>query len=573
MIILGIGFLSEATAAIIRDGKLVAAVSEERLNRIKQWYGYPEQAILEVLRLAGLTIDQVDYVATHGLTSVEPDAGPFEAKRKLVEAADLDAESKKRALDFLEQRYQHEKRVYSQRTPNYLQTIRNLGRPVKTYGHHHAHAASAFYGSGWRDCTVLTADGWGEDGSASLWACDASKPAAQAMRRISATPTIDSLGYFYGSVTHAMGFKPHRHEGKVLGLAAYCQDPKSYPALRSMVDVDLKTRQFVGHVERGLYLPHFDNIRLHPLLQSYGREDLAAGAQKTLEEVVCALVADLGPDARRLAVAGGVFANVKLNQRLAELDNVEQIYVFPNMGDGGLSVGAAWLAHHELAGSAPEAATSMYLGHTPDTAEILEVLEPSGLKYRQRNDINEAVGELLASGKVVARCSGPMEFGPRALGNRSILYKASEASVNLWLNKRLERSEFMPFAPATLEEGAAERFVNLDSGGESSRFMTMTFNCTPLMRAEAPAAVHVDGTARPQIVRKADNPDLHAILRTYRARSGSCSVINTSFNMHEEPIVCTAGDAVRAFVAAGLPYLALGDFLVENPKHAFTDVN
>ena len=573
MIILGIGFLSEATAAVIRDGKLIAAVSEERLNRIKQWYGYPEAAILEVLRLAKISIEDVDVVASHGLTSPEPDPAPFEAKRRIIEASDLDPESRKRALDFLDQRYQHEKRVYGQRTPNYLQAIRNLGRPVKLYGHHHAHAATAFYGSGWPSCMVLTADGWGEDGSASLWTCDSTKPAAEAMKRLSATPTIDSLGYFYGSITHTMGFTPHRHEGKVLGLAAYCQDPKSYPTLRSMVGVDLETKRFVGHMERGLYLPHFDNVRLRPLLQTYGREDLAAGAQKTLEEVMCSLIADQGEAARNLAVAGGIFANVKLNQRFAALDNVEKLYVFPNMGDGGLSVGAAWLAYHELTGESPQPSRSMYLGHSPDTAEILEVLKPSGLKFRQRNDINDAVGELLADGKVVARCNGPMEFGPRALGNRSILYKASEASVNQWLNTRLERSEFMPFAPATLAEGAADRFVNLEAGGDCSRFMTMTFDCTPLMRAEAPAAVHVDGTARPQVVHASDNPDLHAILSAYRARSGSSSVINTSFNMHEEPIVCTAGDAVRAFVAARLPYLALGDFLVENPNHAFSDVS
>ena len=572
MIVLGIGFLSEATAAIVKDGALVAAVSEERLNRIKQWYGFPEQAILEVLRLAGISIEDVDLVATHGLTASEPDPAPFNSKRAVVMASDLDDVGKKRALDFLEQRFRHEKLIYSQRTPNYLQSIRNLGRPVKLYAHHHAHAASAFYGSGWESCAVLTADGWGEDGSASLWKCDASRPADEAMMRLANTPTIDSLGYFYGSITHAMGFTPHRHEGKVLGLAAYCQEPKSYPLIRSMVDVDLASKQFVGHIERGLYVPHFDNIRLQPLLNAYGREDLAAAAQRTLEEVVCGLVAGQGESARRLAVAGGIFTNVKLNQRLAALGNVEELYVFPNMGDGGLSVGAAWLAYHEATGEPAMPARSMYLGHCPDSAEIAEVLGPSGLVFQQRRDINGAVGALLAEGKVVARCAGPMEFGPRALGNRSILYKATEPAVNEWLNTRLQRSEFMPFAPATLAEDAADRFINLDAGDTCSRFMTMTFDCTPAMRTEAPAAVHVDGTARPQIVHSGDNPDFYEILLAYRSHSGLSSVINTSFNMHEEPIVCTAGDAVRAFMAAGLPYLALGNFLVENPNHAFKDI-
>ncbi|MEK9969418.1 MAG: carbamoyltransferase C-terminal domain-containing protein, partial [Ferrovibrio sp.] len=412
---------------------------------------------------------------------------------------------------------------------------------------------------------------WGEDGSSTLWKCDASLPGPQAMLRLSATPTIDSLGYFYGSITHAMGFTPHKHEGKVLGLAAYCQSPKSYPQVRSMIDVDLERRQFVGHMERGLYMPHFDNPRLQPLLKEYGREDLASAAQQSLEEVVCRLVTSLGSDGRRLAVAGGLFANVKLNQRLAALENVEEVYVFPNMGDGGLSVGAAWLAHHEVVGTAPAPARTMYLGASPDDKEIASVLQPSGLRHSYIPDINEQVAGLLADGKVVARCAGRMEFGPRALGNRSILYQAGEAAVNDWLNKRLQRSEFMPFAPATLAEDAAKFYIGLKEDDLCAPYMTATYDCTPKMQKEGPAAVHVDHTARPQLVSEASNPDFHRILKAYRAKSGLSSVINTSFNMHEEPIVCTAGDAVRAFVAAGLPYLALGNFLVENPNNSFSN--
>jgi carbamoyltransferase len=156
-----------------------------------------------------------------------------------------------------------------------------------------------------------------------------------------------------------------------------------------------------------------------------------------------------------------------------------------------------------------------------------------------------------------------MEFGPRALGHRSILYHAKDPSVNGWLNDRLHRSEFMPFAPATLAEEAGRFYRNLEKASVSARYMTITFDCTPEMRAESPAAVHVDGTARPQIVSADHHPDLHQILSHYRAKTGLSSVINTSFNMHEEPIVCTAEDAVRAFQASGLRYLALGDFLVD----------
>lgn len=564
MIILGIGFLSEASAAILRDGKLVAAVSEERLNRRKLWYGYPEGAIAEVLKLANISMSDVDYVATHGLTEPTPDPEPYDRKRRDISNSDLDAAAKKRLLEFLDNRFTHECNVFGQRTPNYLNQIKSLNKPMKVYAHHHAHAACAFYGSGWNDGLVLTADGWGEDGSHTLY--EGRRDRIPSLQRLAFSSTLDSLGYFYASITKALGFKPYQHEGKVLGLAAMCADPKSYKDIRAMMDVDLETRSFIGRMERGIYLPHHDNLPLLRMAQKYPREDLASSAQKTLEELMCAYVADLGPAARRLAVAGGVFANVKLNERLAELDNVEEVYVFPNMGDGGLSIGSAWLAHHELTGRAPETAPSMYLGQDIADEDAGTMLQQSGLNFRQVNDIAAQVAGLLAKGEVVARCAGRMEFGPRALGHRSIMYKATDPSVNDWLNRRLQRSEFMPFAPATLADAAKDCYVGLSNGGVSSRFMTMTFNCTEKMRREAPAAVHVDNTARPQVVDAEHAPDFHGILTAYRAETGLSSVINTSFNMHEEPIVCTAEDAVRAFLDGGLPYLAVGNFIVEGAK-------
>ena len=562
MIILGIGFLSEASAALVKDGELVAAISEERLNRRKLWYGFPEEAIAAVLEIGEISIHDVDLVATHGLADTDRDRTPFEEKKQLVNASNLSESEKKAAIEFLDNRYRHESNVVRERTPNNLDSIRSLGRPMKIYAHHHSHAATAYYGSGWDDCLVMTADGWGEDGSHTFYLGRPGNTPDDCLVFQSSSPTIDSMGYFYGSITKALGFTPHRHEGKVLGLAAYCQDPESYPVIRSMVDADVERGKFVGHMERGLYMPHYNNLKLLALAQRHSREDLSASAQKSLEEVVCELVRSRGDQARRLAVAGGIFANVKLNQRLLELENVEEIYVFPNMGDGGLSVGAAWLAYQECTNDRPRAPRTMYLGQEASNEEIGQVLQEGGLNYQLCNDIHGRIADLLADSHVVARFAGRMEFGPRALGHRSILYKATEPSVNEWLNKRLERSEFMPFAPATLAEQADEYFMRMNGSAGSAEFMTVTMDCTRKMRDEAPAAVHVDGTARPQIVRSDRHPDLHAILTNYRERTGLSNIINTSFNMHEEPIVCTADDAVRAFLAGGLPYLAIGDFLV-----------
>ncbi len=561
MIILGVAFLSDASACILRDGKIVAAVSEERLNRKKLWHGVPRLAIAEALRIAGLTIDDVDVIATHGDAPRTPDRAPFDRKEAAIVASKLDPETRKRQIQALRSRQAHEAGVLGTRTPAYLAEIRALGKPVETFGHHESHAATAFWGSGWEDCLVLTADGWGEDGSGGLWRGDAG-----GVHRLTRNETIDSLGYFYGSVTKALGFVPHRHEGKVLGLAAYCTEPKSMARIGAMVDVDTVNRRFVGRMENGLYMPRFENPALADYVKDFPREDVSSAVQRTLEDVVCRLVGSLGTEARRIAVAGGIFANVKLNQRLAELPDVESVYVFPNMGDGGLSVGAAWLCHFHRTNVRPAPIETMYLGAGPTDAEIGAYLAKAGLPYRRSTGIHDEIAALLAKGEVVARCHGRMEFGPRALGHRSILCEATRPEINDWLNKRLKRSEFMPFAPATLAEAAHEHYIGLDKGTLSSAYMTMTFDCTPKMRAESPAAVHVDGTARPQVLDPVRNADFHGIVSAYRARTGLASVINTSFNMHEEPIINGVDDAVRGFVASGLPYLAVGDFLVESGK-------
>jgi carbamoyltransferase len=557
VIILGVAYLADASACVLRDGKLLSAVSEERLNRVKLWNGVPHLAIESVLRSAGITLEEVDVIATHGSCAPSPDRAVFERKAGAIEESSLAADVKRQQLSALWSRFEHESFVLGTRTPGYLSEVAALGRPLKVYRHHEAHAACAFFGSGWEDAGVLTADGWGEDASHTL-----SRGTGVRLDRSHHSSTIDSLGYFYGSITKALGFSPQRHEGKVLGLAARCPDPASYTLIRRMIDADLETGSFVGRMEHGLYAPRFSNAALEEAVRHFPREDVAAAAQRSLEEVVCRHLEVFGRQTRRLAVAGGVFANVRLNQRIADLPFIDEIYVFPIMGDGGLSIGSAWLAHAELTNTRPEPLVTCYLGPPPGDGEIEAVLRTSGLKHRRFDDAPYEIGTQLAKSRVVARCTGGMEFGPRALGHRSILFAASDPSVNDWLNNRLHRSEFMPFAPATLADEADKFYRNLSECRTSAKFMTITRDCTPEMKERAPAAVHLDGTARPQIVSQQDHPDLHAILSSYRSLTGEPTVINTSFNMHEEPIVCTAEDAVRAFVAAELDVLALGDFIV-----------
>ena len=267
----------------------------------------------------------------------------------------------------------------------------------------------------------------------------------------------------------------------------------------------------------------------------------------------------------------GVTANVKLNQAIAELDEIRQVFIHPNMGDGGTGVGAT-LAHLLECGEVKSHEwKTCDIGPKFSERNMRDALQQQGLTPIRSKNMSKDVAKLLAEGKVVALFRGAMEYGPRALGNRSILCAATDATINQWLNQKLGRTEFMPFAPVTLFEHSPDRYHRLETSFAATRFMTITCDCTDLMQQESPAAVHVDGTARPQIIRREDNPEYYAILQEYHHLTGIPTLINTSFNMHEDPIVCTPQDAVQAFMIGNLDYLSLGPFLVSSKPTNMAD--
>jgi carbamoyltransferase len=289
-----------------------------------------------------------------------------------------------------------------------------------------------------------------------------------------------------------------------------------------------------------------------------------------LEESVCAFVDHWVTETGcgDLSLAGGIFANVKLNQRIAELPSVNSLWVMPHMGDGGLPVGAALGS----SGSAPtplphacwgpqfsdrDAYKALGRGNLP------QVNEARGTESAAIPGDVERVAQILAADKTVAICRGRMEWGPRALCHRSILARPHDPKINDWLNQKLDRSEFMPFAPVARVEDADRYFVGVDSAAASSQFMTVCFDTTSEFKKNCGAAVHVDGTARPQLVSPKSSPHMHALLTRLDQLTGTAVLINTSFNLHEEPIVCTPTDAVRAFAAAELDALWLGPYVAE----------
>jgi carbamoyltransferase len=239
------------------------------------------------------------------------------------------------------------------------------------------------------------------------------------------------------------------------------------------------------------------------------------------------------------------------------------------MSDEGLAVGAAlarWAEALRWKGEIPrtEIARDVYLGWEFTSDEIEAEVRKAGLEFCRSENVEKEIAELLADGYVVARFNGRMEYGPRALGNRSILYQPADQSVNDWLNANLVRTEYMPFAPSTLAEYAEQCFIGVEGAFDAARFMTITFNCTDWMKENCPGVVHVDGTARPQLVRREDNLSFYRIIEEFHRLTGLPAIINTSFNMHEEPIVSTPLDAIRAFQSGHLDYLAMNNVLVQN---------
>ena len=559
MKIIGINYLSESSVALIENGNIKYAISQERLNRIKNWYGNPFKAINYVLKETKNKVSDIDIFATHGSSALEkdiPNEHSFFTKINEIKNSKLKNNLKKKQINNIKKRLSHEKKVKN-RTLKNLNSLKKKYKNLEVFDHHDSHAASAYFYSGWKKCNILTIDGWGDHVSSKFYIANNGK-----MKNLSTSSSIDSLGYFYGSITKLLGFKPHSHEGKILGLAAFGDSRKAYKHISKMISYDKKNKVFKGNYEKGLYLANFNNPNINFLKKKFKSKDIAAAAQKRIEEVIIDFIKDNIKTNTKLALAGGVFANVKINQKISDLKNIKDIFVYPNMGDGGLAVGCAILSYNKYKKFIPRPTTNMYLGPKFSNKEILTEIKKNKLKFKKINQPEKFIANKLNDGFVIACFQGRMEFGPRALGNRSILVNACDKSVNDWLNKKLKRTEFMPFAPITIYEHANKMYKKLNNKKLATKFMTITTECTKNNAKISPAAVHIDNTARPQILKKDNNLRVYKILREYFKITKIPNLINTSFNVHEEPIVCSPNDAIRAFKTSKLDYLYIGDYIL-----------
>ncbi|MBI4596987.1 MAG: carbamoyltransferase [Candidatus Omnitrophica bacterium] len=560
MNILGLSALDkESTATILRDGAIVAAVSEERLTRVKQQGGFPYQAVASALALSGLTAREIDVVAYPFFHAHEELA--LLGGAALRDLSRWTAKVRYRGLRHTLRHYGAFGKALGTAFPSKLLTCdRQLAEGLKAlgirgrrrrYDHQYCHAVSAYYTSQFDRALVATLDWYGSGKAGAIYLAEGGR-----LRLIKTIHFPDSLGVMYAGVTSALGFIPDRHEGKVVGLAAYGDPSRLAPGV---------LQRFAARATGDEFLDALDLSAIRTLVASHTREDVAAAHQHALETVVLKQLSCYLQRFRvdHVAVAGGVFANVKLNERIVEHPGVASLFVHPAMGDMGSGTGAALAAALEAGDlREPVPMVSAFLGPSVDEQAIEAAVTRLGLPYRHEPDMPRRIAELLAHGKIVGRCIGRMEYGPRALGNRSVLASTVDASVTERLNQKLRRNDFMPFAPATLASAAGRCYDQTEKVRHAAQFMTVCLSCTPWMRQASPAAVHVDGTARPQFVTPDSNPDLHQILIETERLTGIPSVINTSFNIHEEPIVCSPDDAVRGFLEAGLDALAIGNILV-----------
>lgn len=579
-IILGISSSHESSAALLRDGKLIAAVSEERLSRIKNdGYALPNRAIVEVLRIGGVSRRDVDHVALM-YTSIPERYFRRETMLKELERKLSRAVKRlwgKPGHDIWADHLLQKIVAAGQSFDTFFKPAKFLREEgfradatVRFFDHHMAHAMLAGYYSGFDEAAVFTLDGRGD--------LDIHHTTGQFHRGALTRDIVSdnlgaSAGAFYMHITELLGFKPLRHEGKILGLAAF-GDPQPLEAaftkcLRIAPDGLHLDSDFSAYADGEHRMAEY----LRGAIQGHSRENVAAAAQTVFEKTLVDLIRRYLDKTGLVHVAlnGGVFANVKLNQRIAALPQVEQIFVFPGMSDTGNSVGAALLYQQALDGEVLEkkrcALTDVYLGPEFNDTEIETELSARKLRFEKPGE--EALvarsAQAIHAGRIVGWFQGRMEFGPRALGNRSMVARPTDADINKWLNARLERTEFMPFAPSVMEEYADEIFEGVEKARHAAEFMTVTFDVKKEWRPRIPAVVHVDGTARPQLVTTRTNPRYHALISAYQKLSGIPAVLNTSFNAHEEPIVCTPADAIQAFQDNRIDCLAIGSFWLEHP--------
>src|SRR5262245_26612028 len=581
MYILGIHDGHNAAAVLLKDGRVVAGVQEERPRGVKNAMGMPKDAIHDVLEQAAITPADVDFIALSGLHSgeyidVDQCPNPSEQIVKWHQAKyDQRPFNLKRLIRPLvpQSIYEHVKgNGIRDRRMNAVTSMGFGHERIRLVEHHTAHASSAYYGWGKLDepVLVLTNDGMGDDICATVSIGENGQ-----LKRIAAVPCGESVAEIYALTTFLMGMVPLEHEYKLMGMAPYASANRSEKICRTLSELIAFDHNGGLTWKRTNGLPPLSLAyrQLEDIFRRQRFDHICGGVQLFVENFLTTWVQNAIAETgiRKIACSGGIFMNVKANKLLLELDEVADMFVFPSCGDETNAVGAAYWVHaqeRQRNGQRIDIQplSDLYWGKHPSNDEI----EGAISKYRFFNkvrvenpsDIELRVAELLASGRVVARCSGRMEFGARALGNRSILANPADSNVVKIINEMIKQRDFwMPFAPSVTAERARDYICKPKD--IPAPYMIFCFDSLPEKVPVFAAGVHpYDGTARPQEVTQEQNPPYHRLIQYFGELTGEEIILNTSFNLHGFPVVYTSQQALATLDNSGLQHLALGSFLI-----------
>jgi carbamoyltransferase len=567
----------DPAAALIDNGRIVAYVEEERLLRNKHAANlFPIRSIEACLSLGRVGLGDVDAIV-YGWDAPRYGSGDM--------ARFYDEINRRYPPDAATERWQQRNVGHfapaSLRRTLVANLVRHFGiepagvPAMEFHPHHKSHAAAAFFLSPYPEALVLTVDGSGDSDCTTVW-----RGRGTALEPLHRSELPHSLGWFYAAITEYLGFDAYDGEYKVMGLAAYGRDNLELRAKLATIvrpgprGFDYEVDPAFIHHGAHTYSDRFTD-RLPALIGLPPRqgprklepihEDLAFEAQRLLEETVIRLIGHFQRETglAALCIGGGVGLNVKMNSRLRRLGVFDRVWAFPIPSDSGLAIGAA--IGHEVAatGVRPPPLDHLYLGPSFDDNDIEQQLRQCGLAYHRPEDLAAATADLLGDGKVIGWFQGRMEGGPRALGGRSILADPRTIAARDRVNAAIKFREYWrPFCPSLTIESAEQYLVK----PEAAPFMIVAFEATELARRTVPAVVHVDGTVRVQTVDATTAPRYHAVLEAFERKTGVPVVLNTSFNVKGEAIVCTPRDAIRCFSATGLDALVIGAFIVDKPR-------
>ncbi len=572
MYILGLNaYHGDASAAIFKDGTLIAATEEERIRRVKHWAGLPVEAVRFCLEAAGISLEDVDYITV----SRDPKAKFFEKLLYTLKSGTAFRVLKNRASNSLK---------INQINTDLFDALGYEGATGKTktcfIEHHRSHLASAFFVSPFEDAALLSIDGFGDFSSTMRATGHGNR-----IKVIDSVSYPHSLGVFYTAFTQYLGFPNYGDEYKVMGLAPYGQATLT-DEVRKVIELKnnglfrLNDRYF-RHFREGVNMswnggaPAVGTLYSENLVALFGpardknepltdfHRNLAASVQRVCEEVIIHLAADLQrrTGLKNLCIAGGVAQNSVANGKIVENTGFERLFVPPAGHDAGTSVGSALYHYHQVLGKPRSPFRHQaYTGAEFSNEEIGAFLQgrPVSSRFVEDEPLFDLVADNLLNGGVIGWFQGQAEFGPRALGNRSILADPRRSDARELLNDKIKRREsFRPFAPSILQEYTSEYFTQADQ----VPFMEKVFPVRTEKRASIPAVVHVDGTGRLQTVAREDNPRYHDLIRRFYDKTGVPILLNTSFN-ENEPIVNTPEQALDCFLRTKMDMLILENWVV-----------